>query len=90
VNSRPGAPVVVGVDGSPRGLVAVETAVAEAALRRRRLRIVHAFAWPPAAPAATPGLARSTQRVRWEQAEQYLAEAARVADKCASNVTTTT
>jgi len=89
MNSRPGAPIVVGVDGSARSLVAVETAVAEAALRHRRLRIVHAFSWPPTAATATPGLTGSARRVRWEQAEQYLAEAARVADKCAPDVTTT-
>lgn len=40
------APVVVGVDGSASSLTAVELAAREAALRRRRLRIVHAFIWP--------------------------------------------
>jgi nucleotide-binding universal stress UspA family protein len=40
------APVVVGVDGSPCSLVAVDLAAREATLRRRPLRIVHAFIWP--------------------------------------------
>ncbi|MCU7729451.1 universal stress protein [Actinoplanes sp. KI2] len=89
MNTRPGAPIVVGVDGSPPSLVAVETAVAEAALRHRGLRIVHAFTWPPAAAATTPGLTGSAQRMSWEQAEHHLAEATRIADKCAPDVTTT-
>ncbi|MCC5033857.1 universal stress protein [Streptomyces sp. WAC 00631] len=39
-------PVVVGVDGSPSGLEAVEVAAREAAYRNRPLRVVHAFVWP--------------------------------------------
>jgi nucleotide-binding universal stress UspA family protein len=39
-------PVVVGVDGSACSLDAVDLAAREAALRRRPLRIVHAFIWP--------------------------------------------
>ncbi|WP_432157587.1 MULTISPECIES: universal stress protein [unclassified Streptomyces] len=38
--------VVVGVDGSPAALAAVETAAHEAALRGTSLRLVHAFGWP--------------------------------------------
>jgi nucleotide-binding universal stress UspA family protein len=38
--------VVVGVDGSPSSLAAVDLAAREATLRRRSLRIVHAFTWP--------------------------------------------
>jgi nucleotide-binding universal stress UspA family protein len=40
------APVVVGVDGSASSLAAVDLAAHEATLRRRPLRIVHAFIWP--------------------------------------------
>ncbi|MEV5427909.1 universal stress protein [Streptomyces sp. NPDC052701] len=39
-------PVVVGVDGSPAALDAVEIAAREAALRGVGLRLVHAFGWP--------------------------------------------
>lgn len=39
-------PVVVGVDGSPSSLAAVEAAVFEAHLRGVGLRVVHAFIWP--------------------------------------------
>lgn len=41
-------PVVVGVDGSPSSLDAVETAAREAALRGTGLRLVHAFGRPSA------------------------------------------
>jgi len=50
-----GAPVV-GVDGSQRSLDAVEAAAAEAVLRHRPLRIVHAFRWPALGTAVTPGV----------------------------------
>lgn len=40
------APVVVGVDGSVGCLPAVDLAAEEATLRRRPLRLVHAFIWP--------------------------------------------
>jgi nucleotide-binding universal stress UspA family protein len=39
-------PVVVGVDGSPGSLRALDWAADEAALRHLTLRVVHAFAWP--------------------------------------------
>ncbi|MES5824815.1 universal stress protein [Streptomyces sp. RG80] len=41
-------PVVVGVDGSPSSMTAVEVAAREAALRGVGLRLVHAFGWPAA------------------------------------------
>ncbi|MFC4149467.1 universal stress protein [Micromonospora mangrovi] len=46
MTSRSGAPVVVGVDGSPSALDAVRVAAREAAARHRPLRVVHAFIWP--------------------------------------------
>lgn len=77
------APVVAGVDGSAAGLAAVRMAAREAALRRRPLRLVHAFIWPelkvPVGPpdAGPPG---SGLRAQAEQAvAEAVAEATRVA-----------
>ncbi|WP_037832181.1 universal stress protein [Streptomyces sp. NRRL F-4474] len=39
-------PVVVGVDGSPSALAAVDAAAREALLRGAELHVVHAFLWP--------------------------------------------
>ncbi|QVQ52044.1 universal stress protein [Spiractinospora alimapuensis] len=59
--TTPTPPVVAGIDGSPQALVAADWAAAEAELRQRPLRLVHAFEWPefnvrlgppPGAPAA--------------------------------------
>lgn len=55
-------PVVVGVDGSPSSLDAVEVAAHEAALRGVGLRLVHAFGWPsmhvpPGGPPWNPAVA---------------------------------
>jgi nucleotide-binding universal stress UspA family protein len=85
-----GAPVVVGVDGSARGLVAVEMAVAEAALRRRALRIVHVFTLPPSGLAVTAGLSETALRACHDRAWQYLDDAVATAAKCAPDVPTTT
>lgn len=40
-------PVVAGVDGSPGSLAAARWAAVEARSRRRPLRLVHAYRWPP-------------------------------------------
>jgi nucleotide-binding universal stress UspA family protein len=66
-------PVVVGVDGSARGLAAVEWATAEAVLRHRPLRVVHALIWVPAnlEPAAAP----AAHEAYWKQAGDYVADA---------------
>ncbi|WSG28240.1 universal stress protein [Streptomyces europaeiscabiei] len=49
-------PVVVGVDGSPSALAAVDAAAQEASLRGVELRVVHAFLWPAlhAPPGSSP------------------------------------
>ena len=39
------APIVVGIDGSPAGLRAVDLAVREAGLRNRPVRLVYANTW---------------------------------------------
>jgi nucleotide-binding universal stress UspA family protein len=67
-----GAPVVVGIDGSPSSLAAVRLAAREAALHTRPLRIVHAFNW--VADSAAPSDGRSR-----EQAEQLAGLAAAAA-----------
>lgn len=76
-----GAPIVVGVDGSNESLAAVRLAVAEAAWRRRPVRLVHAFVWPllgvplgPAPGAPTGGGLRA-------DADRLVAEAADHASK---------
>lgn len=45
-STAPTRPVVAGIDGSRQSLVAVDWAAAEAELRQRPLRLVHAFEWP--------------------------------------------
>ncbi|WP_151484100.1 universal stress protein [Streptomyces albicerus] len=49
-------PVVVGVDGSPSALAAVDAATREASLCGAELRVVHAFLWPAmhAPPGSSP------------------------------------
>ena len=83
-----GAPVLVGVDGSRRGLDAVEAAAAEAALRHRSLRIVHAFAWPTPSTAVPPGVAGLSLQTFREGAEEIVAEAVLLAGKVAPDVPT--
>ena len=46
MTSNPAAAIVVGVDGSPPSLHALDWAAREAVARHRPLRIVHAFRWP--------------------------------------------
>ncbi|GAA2357294.1 universal stress protein [Dactylosporangium salmoneum] len=59
--------VVVGVDGSPNGLAAVEWAAADASRRQRPLRIVHAFAWPAMFPPVPPHLYEEAKRESTER-----------------------
>jgi nucleotide-binding universal stress UspA family protein len=79
--ARAGAAVVVGVDGSPRSLDAVEMAATEAALRHRPLRVVHAV---PAWRAGT-----TTTGPRIGVGDDYLAEAVRLAGKVSSTIPVT-
>lgn len=68
-------PIVVGVDGSPQGLTAVETAAREAAVRARPLLVVHGFIWPyMRVPLGPSPLGPPTGGLR-NQAEQIVAEA---------------
>lgn len=69
------APVVVGVDGSPPALAAVEAAAREAGMRGAELRVVHAFLWPAlhVPPGGSP-LGPPAGAVR-ESVEGLLAEA---------------
>lgn len=84
-----GAPVVVGVDGSRRSLDAVKAAAAEAVLRHRPLRVVHAFVWPTLGIAASPGLAGSSLQAFRDQAAAILDEALQLAEKVAPDTSIT-
>jgi nucleotide-binding universal stress UspA family protein len=46
MTTSPTAAIVVGVDGSPQSMHAVDCATREAVARRCPLHIVHAFLWP--------------------------------------------
>ncbi|MFC4110045.1 universal stress protein [Micromonospora zhanjiangensis] len=72
---RTGAPVVVGVDGSPTALRAVRTGAAEAALRHRPLHLVHAFVWPLLHVDVDRSPGGPTDGGLRHQAERMLAEA---------------
>ncbi|GAA1773364.1 universal stress protein [Luedemannella helvata] len=82
-------PVIVGVDGSPVALDAVEEAARQAMRRRRPLRVVHAYVWPllgsaldplptggiPAGGIGAAGSATTTEGGLRDEAEQFVAEA---------------
>lgn len=81
-----GQPVVVGVDGSPSSLDAVETAAHEAALRGVALRLVHAFGRPtPHVPRGGPPWDRAEAGVR-ELVDGTLTEAERRARRTGPGV----
>jgi nucleotide-binding universal stress UspA family protein len=72
---RPGAPVVVGVDGSEASRRAVSLAVRVAKARARPLRLVHAFVWPQAhIPLGPPEGGPNVGGLR-NQAERIIADA---------------
>ncbi|WP_433088213.1 universal stress protein [Dactylosporangium sp. CA-052675] len=82
--------VVVGVDGSPPSLHAVDWAAVDAVRRRRPLHILYAFVWPPAyPPAAAPVPSPFEVRVQ-EEAAQTVADAAARARAAAPDVRITT
>jgi nucleotide-binding universal stress UspA family protein len=64
--------IVVGVDGSPSSMTAVDWAVTEARLRNGRIRLVSAWYYPPLASEVGDGLIDDTFK---NSAEQTLAEA---------------
>ena len=76
-------PVVVGVDGSAEGSLALEWAARDAVHRRQSLRIVHAYVWPTvyapmAAPMPSPyesGLQEAASGILRDAAERALATA---------------
>lgn len=69
------APVVVGVDGSPRSLDAVAEAVRLAARHRRPVRVVHAFIWPLLRVPLGPSEAGPPEGGLRHDAERIVAEA---------------
>jgi nucleotide-binding universal stress UspA family protein len=87
----PSKPVMVGVDGSPSALDAVELAATEAALRGLRLHIVHAFLWPVALVAARPasdGAPEPAALLR-THADAIVEEAKKHAENTAPDITIT-
>ena len=85
-----GTAVVVGIDGSPRSLETVEVAAAEAARRRRPLRIGHVLDWPKLPVPLPPGVTETSPEALREQACGYLTEAAGIAGKVAPDVPAST
>lgn len=68
-------PIIAGVDGSPEGLAATETAAREAALRGRPLRIVHGFIWPYMNVPLGPSVSGPAEGGLRNQAERIVADA---------------
>ncbi|MFG3498435.1 universal stress protein [Streptomyces sp. NPDC047928] len=83
------APVVVGVDGSPAGLDAVEVAAREARLRRRGLHIVHAFIWPALHVPLGPSPLGPAEGGLRNQAHAIVADAVRRAHAVAPDIEVT-
>jgi nucleotide-binding universal stress UspA family protein len=83
MTSNPAAAIVVGVDGSPPSLHALDWAAREAAARQRPLRILHAFQWPltnelmgpPAVGPPDAGLQHAAERVLSAAADRVRAAA---------------
>ncbi|MFJ3726459.1 universal stress protein [Streptomyces sp. NPDC090045] len=82
-------PVVVGVDGSPSAMAAVDAAAREALLRGAELHVVHAFIWPAMhVPPGTSPLGPPAGGVR-ESVERLLHEAVGRARSAAPGVRAT-
>jgi nucleotide-binding universal stress UspA family protein len=84
-----GAPVVVGVDGSERSLLAVGLAAHMAARRARSLRIVHAFIWPELHVPLGPSPEGPPEGGLANDAKRLLMEAMAHAQKLRPDVTVT-
>ncbi|WP_127509062.1 universal stress protein [Actinoplanes solisilvae] len=82
-------PIVVGIDGSERGLTAVRVAADEAARRHRGLRIVHALIWVPAGMEMDPAAVPPVHRSYWNRAEGFVTEALKAVGKRAPCVEVT-
>jgi nucleotide-binding universal stress UspA family protein len=78
--------VVVGVDGSPSSLAAVDVAASRARLRRMRLRIVHAFIWPELGAPLGPSPYGPPEGGLLNDAERLLAAAVERAHRAAPDV----
>ncbi|GIF23362.1 nucleotide-binding universal stress UspA family protein [Actinoplanes tereljensis] len=74
-----GAPVVIGIDGSPDTPEVVRVATREAALRHRNLRLVRCVSWPPMGWSTAAGPALRSRRESRSLAGKDLAEAAGLA-----------
>jgi nucleotide-binding universal stress UspA family protein len=84
-----GAPVVVGIDGSDAALAAVRLGAAEAALRQRPLRLVHAFIWPLMRVPLGPDPLGPPEGGLANEAERLAVAAAGVAEEAAPGLTVT-
>lgn len=85
-SSRVSRPIVVGVDGSPSSLEAVDLAATEAHLRDDPLRIVHAFVWPYFGVPLGPSPFGPPEGGLRNEAERIVAEAVRRARTAAPDV----
>jgi nucleotide-binding universal stress UspA family protein len=81
MTTDPGAPVVVGVDGSEQSRLAVRAAAREAAWRHRPLRVVHAFAWPLLRASVAPSPGGPVEVGLREDAERMVREATAAASQ---------
>jgi nucleotide-binding universal stress UspA family protein len=78
--------VVVGIDGSDSALETARWAADEAARRRSRIRLVHAFGWTTEVVAGHPGLGEQRRDVLLDHARRHLAAAAAAAAERAPGV----
>ncbi|MEV0202976.1 universal stress protein [Nonomuraea sp. NPDC050691] len=90
MTTNPAAAIVVGVDGSPQSLSAVDWAAREAAARGCRLRIVHAFLWPLMGVPLGPPVMGPPDAGLQQAADKLLSTAADRARQTAPNLDITT